>query len=424
MGRFTKTPYLVLFVILGAIGIATASAIGIIILAGNVVIEGDLDMTNDKISDCKNCKIESAIIDPTVKVSLPFFGDLWHNTIASDGKLYLPFGDGTGEGMCIPTTEYDTPPDFVNGCYDLSTSEFMNNVKEISPLFYDEFCEFNDCNTCFTDLCQYTPAGIVVTTGNPPDLIQSGSTIKDVPYGNENIFKNSDKISTMLFVDDRLYAHIHYPPAMPSNGYMAYSDDNGINWQIIPGVDWNGNSNFKTSMFVQLHNKDSFVYTLGVQNEVNWELFTAKQPIPQQVYLNRVDRNSITDFSSFEYFSGLVDGNPTWSSNESDAIPLDTLETIITGSAMYHAGLDRYLFLSGWDSSDPHFLDLTAGLYESENLWGEWHKVATLPVGYISSFIPKGFDDDYFYFTGGGLGDGAGYNLNVGKMQLQLKNNE
>jgi len=46
-----KTPYLVLFIFLGAIVIGTASALITITLAGDVVIEGDLDMTNGKISN-------------------------------------------------------------------------------------------------------------------------------------------------------------------------------------------------------------------------------------------------------------------------------------------------------------------------------------------------------------------------------------
>jgi hypothetical protein len=47
--KLTRTPYLVLFVVLIAIGVGTASAIITITLSGNVVITGDLDMTNDKI---------------------------------------------------------------------------------------------------------------------------------------------------------------------------------------------------------------------------------------------------------------------------------------------------------------------------------------------------------------------------------------
>ena len=47
MGRLTKTPYLVLFIILAAIGVGTASALITITLAGNVVITGGLQVDEE-----------------------------------------------------------------------------------------------------------------------------------------------------------------------------------------------------------------------------------------------------------------------------------------------------------------------------------------------------------------------------------------
>ncbi len=49
--QLTKTPYLVLFIILITVGVGTASALITITLAGDVIIEGDLDMTGGKISN-------------------------------------------------------------------------------------------------------------------------------------------------------------------------------------------------------------------------------------------------------------------------------------------------------------------------------------------------------------------------------------
>jgi len=51
LGRFTKTPYLVLFIVLIAIGVGTASALITITLSGDVIITGGLGMTGDKITD-------------------------------------------------------------------------------------------------------------------------------------------------------------------------------------------------------------------------------------------------------------------------------------------------------------------------------------------------------------------------------------
>ena len=49
--QLTKTPYLVLFIVLISIGVGTASALITITLAGNVIITGFLDMTGDKIAN-------------------------------------------------------------------------------------------------------------------------------------------------------------------------------------------------------------------------------------------------------------------------------------------------------------------------------------------------------------------------------------
>ena len=49
--QLTKTPYLVLFIVLISVGVGTASALITITLSGDVVITGFLDMTGDKITD-------------------------------------------------------------------------------------------------------------------------------------------------------------------------------------------------------------------------------------------------------------------------------------------------------------------------------------------------------------------------------------
>ena len=49
--QLTRTPYLVLFIVLISIGVGTASALITITLAGDVVITGFLDMTGNKITD-------------------------------------------------------------------------------------------------------------------------------------------------------------------------------------------------------------------------------------------------------------------------------------------------------------------------------------------------------------------------------------
>jgi len=58
--KFTKTPYLVLFIILGAVGVTTAYGLITITLAGDVIIEGDTQME-------RNLNVEGVITGQTLK---------------------------------------------------------------------------------------------------------------------------------------------------------------------------------------------------------------------------------------------------------------------------------------------------------------------------------------------------------------------
>ena len=65
------------------------------------------------------------------------------------------------------------------------------------------------------------------------------------------------------------------------------------------------------------------------------------------VHLTRVAKDRIIDYGSYEYYAGLGEGeNPLWSSSQSDARPLEGIETMMMASAMYHEGTERFLFLT------------------------------------------------------------------------------
>ncbi len=62
--QLTKTPYLVLFIVLISIGVGTASALITITLSGNVVITGDTTLQGDL--TCTGCVDSSDIKDGTI----------------------------------------------------------------------------------------------------------------------------------------------------------------------------------------------------------------------------------------------------------------------------------------------------------------------------------------------------------------------
>jgi hypothetical protein len=366
---------------------------------------------------CLYCVIQSAQIvgDYT---SIPYVGDIWTTTWAADGSVYAAFGDATGMNKCLPTLFLD------------EVDEFDADYTEVSPGLYtvpdenNEYCEVFGCEEPLP-LCQYTPAGLLSLSGDPPDFELCDDpdqcvVSRHIPYGNYDVFANSDKPSSILAVNGRIYMPMHYPPGDAEVGYIAYSDDDGRTWTQIPGSPWKNDSPFQTLMFFNMGqnyglNRDGYVYGLGIADEL-------PDGAPQQdVYLARVPlpdgggSDPVLDYAAYEYFTGLDEsGAPQWSEDPAAAVPLDGLKTIAQGAAFYHEGAGQYLFLSGFLERDG-----SGALFAAPDPWGPWYKVNDLPAGYIPGVIAKGATADSFYFTAAGGGP-VTYNLNVGQIKLTL----
>ncbi len=382
-------------------------------------------------SDCEGCVITDVELVGDYQ-ALPYIGDLWTTTWADDGNTYTMFGDATGMNRCLPTLLMDEPDEF-----DADYSEVSPGCYTVNDLD-NEYCEVFGCEQCLP-LCQYTPAGLLLLNGAPPTFAPCEGEdqcviSRHIPYGDYSVFINSDKPSSLIFINGRMYAHMHYPPGEPTYGYMAYSDDYGRTWNYVDGAPWGIDSPFKVMMFINMGqayslNQDGYLYGFGVHNEV------ANDPQPQAVYLARVpvsptpiapEADPILTYSAYEYFAGLdANGAPIWSSQQSDAVPLAGLSTLAQASAMYHAGIQRYIFLSG-------FVDHVAGnlagvntdepipvgaVYEAPTPWGPWQRAGYFPGGFIASLIPKGAGENSVYFTGSG-GGGLTYNLNIGQLRF------
>lgn len=252
---------------------------------------------------------------------------------------------------------------------------------------------------------------------------------RHAPYGNDKVFDTVDKPSSLLSIDQTVYAAMHYPAGKVTNGYLASSNDYGKTWKIAEGSPWKDESNFKTAMMINMgkaysDNKDGFVYAMGVQHEADFENAQL-----QPVHLARVAKDKVLEYSSYEYYTGSNDsGEANWSNNESDSIALENLNTIVQGSAMYHSETGLYYFLTGTASvgEDAKLSlmiednsNIKGALYEAKTPWGPWHKVSSFPGGFIASLIPKDTSKTSFYFAA--AGGAAKYNLNIHKMELELK---
>lgn len=327
--------------------------------------------------------IDSIEVDSLPLTPFPSDGDLWFSTWADDNNLYSSWGDGKG-----PLSESSEAP--------------------------------------------WVDMGIARLTGNCPRL-KAHVRYREDPAPP---LEKNDKPSSLLFLDNTLYGQFHSPLGNARIGYLARSSDYGLTWEKIgffndgerndQNSPWtrDKNSPFRCMFFINMGknyelNKDGYVYALGIGTEWHW--------MQLGVYLTRVEKQRIGDYKAYQYFSGLdANRNPLWSDKQEDAIPLDGLMTMGQGSAMYHEGTGRYLFLTDRELFDaPH----PWGPWTFAGTWTNWFTrpgITEWQGGYQPGIISKNAGDDYFWFTIAGqhLRPRITYECNLGKMNLHTKNQE
>lgn len=163
-------------------------------------------------------------------------------------------------------------------------------------------------------------------------------------------------------------------------------------------------------------NTDGYVYALGIGTEWHW--------MGLRVYLARVRKENLKDYKAYEYFGGYTKNEePQWTENQAKAKPVKGPITFGQGSAIYHPGTKRYLFMTDFDVFDaPH----PWGPWTYAGTWTNWK---TRPGkkewqgGYQPGMISKGTGPDYFWFAVSGQNSRPyiTYSCNLGKMMLELK---
>lgn len=389
------------------------------------------------INCCRGDSVANGVISDTGQVILsarivnePKFyrnqGDLWMSTWADDGNLYLSWGDGSARGDCCASDGPVTPQE------DCNPVDSSVRPGQLLPHLYSECTALNYCS------CRFTDAGIGVFEGSPMDdsdsqedfIISLHVPTHKAPFdANSNPLDRDDKPSSLLFVEGTLYWAGHTWFLNPNFGYIAYSENYGETWTEVPNSPWQSPSPFLVLMFINMGknyglNKDGYVYALGMGAEAGWK---------GRIYLTRVLKEQIKNYDAYDYFTEIDSkGNPIWSSDPSKAQPLEGLQSAFQGSAMYHEGTERYLFLTTHHRPDQQEEEIGA-LFVAPNPWGPWSKVADLfkendyppgwlPWGYIPGVIAKDAGTDYFYFTISFFTDFTDhYQLTMGKIQLGLR---
>lgn len=355
-----------------------------------VPISGPLKYNKIRVSEAPVFILQAASQSPVIKSVMvdgpplePFAsdGDLWLSTWADDNNIYSGWGDGRG-----PLNDQQS-----DAWVDMGILRLTGEVPELKPeVRYRE-----------------DPA--------PP-----------LPL--------NDKPSSLIYLDSCLYGQFHSPAGNVRIGYLSESRDYGITWSRIGyfGEDekqpedaspWlrKNNSPFRCMFFINMGqnynlNTDGFIYALAIGTEWHW--------MGLRVFLTRVKRENIKDYTQYEYFAGYSEKDePKWSSRQSMAKPVKGPITFGQGSAIYHPGIKRYLFMTDFDVFDaPH----PWGPWTYAGSWTTWKTrpgVKEWQGGYQPGMVSKGLGNNYYWFTISGQNKKPNipYTYNLGKMILKLK---
>ncbi|HEY4788103.1 MAG TPA: DUF4185 domain-containing protein [Bacteroidales bacterium] len=325
--------------------------------------------------------IDSVFVEGLPIEPIPTDGDLWFSTWAGDDNVYSGWGDGKG------------------------------------PLIDKEPVPWVDC-------------GVVRLTGDFPYISAKTMYRGDLTPPLEK----NDKPSSFIYFDSCLYGQFHSPLGDARIGYLSRSSDFGATWKRIGYFDerkkcsdnaspWTkaNNSPFRCMFFINMGkeynlNNDEYVYALGIGKEWHW--------MSLGVYLTRVKKDSFTKYEAYEYFRGLDEmAQPIWSKKQEEASPLKGLITMGQGSAIYHPGINRFLFMTDKD------------LFDAPNPWGPWTYAGSWTSwmnqpgrkewqgGYQPGIISKDISPNSFWFTVSGQNKKPyiTYTFNLGKMIMVWK---
>ena len=363
--------------------------------------DDDNDGDNDD-STAVSCRILGVEVEDHITYRLAndeypqMTGDLWPCAWGEDDRLYTSNGDGMGFGSFAgdivfsvvdgypPQLVGTTPPD----AYEANIAGIWGPEKwKVSR----------------------KPTGMICFNG---DIYLFFQNLKN--YFSDNEFGDAPHAS------------------------ISVTRDGGLTWHYDDSKPMFTDHVFTTGFFLdygkcQEHAKDRFVYVYGL--DYNWRFSDGFSQT--KMYLGRVPAGSILDRDSWEFFVGLDDGTPLWSSDidlkdpvlEDDTLYCEWQSGIAQGSVVYIPQLNRYLY-----STRAVCVWI---FYEAEKPWGPWTKVSVVewPVnrwtedfhaGYNAVIPTKFLDAD-------GLGgwivtslssswfDGMYYNMGFRRFSLEVE---
>lgn len=274
-------------------------------------------------------------------------GDLWPSCWASDGNLYTANGDGSN---------------FKKKTYSMAIGKITGMPPSLSGSFVAGDVGHNYSGSPYAD----KPTGMLCVGGVIYLAYQNlnESTFNDAPAA--NIIEST-------------------------NSGVTWSANGGTPMFGTPGTPNSPTAyKFTTIFFLDFGENssnaiDGYVYAYGLDN--NWRSQTA-------MYLARVPNTSVLTRSSWQFFTGMSGGTPTWSNDITQKVAVLTdqrnlyptmytsdpglkcpeNQTVIAqGGVVYDQPLNRYIF-SSWGCA-------THELYEAPAPWGPWSHIISKDFG-------------------------------------------
>ena len=264
-------------------------------------------------------------------------GDLWPCAWGADDRLYTANGDGMGFGSVWSDIVFSIvdgyPPDLVGSSPENAFGPYIATVWGPNPQEVSR-----------------KPTGLVCIDG---DIYMFFQNLKN--FMSDNVFGDAPHAS------------------------ISVTRDSGATWEFETEAPMFTDHVFTTGFFLdygrcQEHAPDSWVYVYGL--DYNWRFSDGF--LQTEMFLARVPDDEILDRGAWEFFSGMEEGEPSWSSEIDDKTPVldddtiycDDQSAIAQGSVVYLAPQNRYLY-----SSRAKCVWI---FYEAPRPWGPWTKVSVI----------------------------------------------
>lgn len=328
-----------------------------VILASSCMLALSPQLPAHAIVPAESSFFATASIESSDTVNTASQGDLWASCWADDGNLYAANGDGKGFtlGSSAPNSIPPAPPN-----PDIAVSRITSGIGSLS-------------------------GATVASAGSVGQIWDTSGSYNRKPTG-------------MACVNGELYVavqdlNLDFNDA--PNATIAKSTDHGATWTWNTTAPMFNNHTFTTVMFLDYgpdsawNTFDNYVYAYGLDN--NWrDSFDNTVSDPTKLFLARVPKTSIQDRSTWEFYTGDLNGNATWSADMSLRKPVlqddrriyastrdpdhpSNTSVISQGGIVYNKALNRYIYTS--------WTEYTFEFYEAPQPWGPWKKFVTKDFG-------------------------------------------